>query len=182
MKHRDMVGLLEDAGFTNRGGANHDRYEHYDGRWNKMQYTYEFEVFENDGWLVAYPFDMDGGTQANGPEGISLMASEWLHIDIEHRLMHGLGIPEATFGNQPQMGGYIMVVSIEASVDTIRKVSASEAARMLNVSPARITHMIRDRLLEAYKDGHKTWVTLDSVNLRLKNPVPAGRPRSSTKP
>ena len=146
-----------------------------------MQYTYEFEVYKSDGWLIACPFDMDGGTQAKSIEKISLMASEWLHIDIEHRLMHGIEIPTATFGNRPNKGGGIMVVSIEASVDTIKKVSASDAARMLNVTPARVTQMIRDRLLEALRDGHKTWITLDSINLRLENPIPTGRPKATTK-
>jgi len=142
-----------------------------------MQYTYEFEVFSSEGWLLAYPFDMEGATSGKDAQEVALMAADWLRTDMEHRLMYDVAIPEATFGNQPKEGGYIMVVSIEAGLDTIERVSASEAARMLGVSPARVTHMIKSGLLEAFKDGHKTWVTLDSVNVRLAEPRSAGRPR-----
>ena len=142
-----------------------------------MQYTYEFEVLKSEGWFVAYPFDMEGATQGKDMKEVAEMAADWLRIDIEHRLMHNVGIPEPTFGNSPKEGGTIMVVSIEAGLNTIRKVSASEAARLLGVTPGRVTHMIDTGLLEAFKDGYNTWVTLDSVNVRLASPRKAGRPR-----
>jgi hypothetical protein len=142
-----------------------------------MQYTYEFELFKSGGVLIAYPFDMDGATQGRDVKEAALMAADWLRADIEHRLMYGIEIPTATFGNQPAEGGTVMVVSVEAAIDHIKRVSAAEAARMLGVSPGRVTHMIKAGLLEAFKDGHRAWVTLHSVEARLSEPHPAGRPR-----
>jgi len=78
-----------------------------------MQYTYEFELFRDDGWIVACPFDMEGATQERDIKEAAEMAAEWLRMDIEHRLMHGIKVPTATFGNVPKEGGTIMVVSVE---------------------------------------------------------------------
>jgi predicted RNase H-like HicB family nuclease len=142
-----------------------------------MQYTYEFELFESDGWFIAYPFDMEGATQGASVEEAALMAADWLRAEIEHRLIHNLGIPSATFNNKPEEGGSRMIVSVEAGLDQIATVSASEAARILKVTPGRVTHMIRDGQLESFKNGHKTYVTRASVDARLAVPRCAGRPR-----
>jgi predicted RNase H-like HicB family nuclease len=142
-----------------------------------VQYTYEFEIVRSEGWYVAVPFGMDGATQGKDIAETCLMAADWLRAEIEHRLLHGLAIPPATFGNEPVEGGSCMVVSVEAGLDSIRRVSASEAARTLGVSPSRVTHMIRDGLLEAFKDGHKTYVTVASIEARLAEPRKSGRPR-----
>lgn len=144
-----------------------------------MQYTYEFELFRGDEYWVVAPFDMDGGTQGYTIEEASEMAADWLRMDIEHRLMRGIDIPKATFGHEPQEGGIRMIVSVEAGLDTVRKVSASEASRMLGVTPARITAMIKEGLLDAYKDGARTWVTVDSIDERKKNPGSVGRPKKA---
>jgi predicted RNase H-like HicB family nuclease len=144
-----------------------------------MQYTYEFEVFESEGWFIACPFDMSGATQGKTMEETSLMAADWLRTDIEHRLMHGVDIPTATFGNTPEEGGVIMVVSVDVELGRVPRVSASEAARILGVSPARVTHMIRDGLLEAFRDGHRTYVTRSSLEARLAAPRSSGRPRKA---
>lgn len=144
-----------------------------------MQYTYEFELFRGDVCWVVFPFDMDGGTQGSTIEEASEMAADWLRMDIEHRLMHGLDVPKATFGHEPQEGGIRMIVSVEAGLDTVKKVSASEAARMLGVTPARVTAMIREGLLDSYKDGARTWVTVDSVDERKRNPGSVGRPKKA---
>ena len=55
--------------------------------------------------------------------------------------------------------------------------TAAEAARALGVSPSRVSHMIRDGLLESFKYGHNTWVTGYSVEARLRERPPAGRPK-----
>jgi predicted RNase H-like HicB family nuclease len=142
-----------------------------------MQYTYEFELFESDGWFIAYPYDMEGATQGATVKEAALMAADWLRTEIEHRLIHELSIPDATFGNAPKEGGSRMIVSVEAGLDQIATVSASEAARILGVTPGRVTHMIRDGQLESFKNGHKTSVTRASIDVRLAAPRSAGRPR-----
>jgi len=142
-----------------------------------MQFTYEFEAFEEDGWICVYPFDMEGATSGKDRAEAADMAADWLRMEIEHRLMHGIGIPKPSFGNELQKNGYIMIVSVEVSLDTINKVTASKAAEILGVTPARISHMIRDGLLTAFRDGNRTWVTRDSINARLADNRRAGRPR-----
>jgi excisionase family DNA binding protein len=59
----------------------------------------------------------------------------------------------------------------------VRKVTASEAARRLGVSPGRVTQMIAANQLEGYREGQRTWVTIDSIEARLAEAHPAGRPR-----
>lgn len=142
-----------------------------------MQYTYEFEIIEENGLLVALPFGMQGGTEGKDWEEVALMAAEWLKMDIEYRLMNDLDIPKPSFKNKAERGGTLLVVSVDVSLEGIDTVSASEAARMLGVSPSRVTHLIRDGLLESYRDGHSTFVTKASIQARLSEPRKAGRPK-----
>jgi len=140
-------------------------------------YVYEFEFFESEGYLIVCPFDMEGATQGRDLQEAVEMAADWLRMDIQYRLMYNEPLPKPTFGNTPKEGGFVVVIAVEAGLDTIRRVSASEAARLLDVSPARVNHMIRDGLLLSYKDGYNVWVTLDSVEARLREPRKAGRPK-----
>ena len=43
VKRRQVVRLLERNGFVNKGGANHDRFEHPDGRWTTVERHREIE-------------------------------------------------------------------------------------------------------------------------------------------
>lgn len=140
-------------------------------------YIYEFEFFESEGYLIVYPFDMEGATQGRELQEAVEMAADWLRTDIQYRLMYNEPLPKPTFGNTPKEGGTVVVIAVEAGLDTIRRVSASEAARLLNVSPARVSHMIRDGLLTSFKDGYNVWVTMDSIEARLREPRKAGRPK-----
>ena len=70
-----------------------------------MLHVYEFEVFEDDGMLLAVPYDMDGGTQGRDMREVAEMAADWLQLEMEHRAMRNLPFPEATFGNTPRNGG-----------------------------------------------------------------------------
>ena len=79
-----------------------------------MFYVYEFEVFEDEGFLLAFPYDMDGGTQGTDLRDVCEMAADWLQTEMEHREMHGLSIPEPTFGNEPRNGGKNVIVAVRA--------------------------------------------------------------------
>ena len=142
-----------------------------------MVYLYEFEIFEEEGWHLVLPFDMDGGTQGTSFDDACEMAADWLRIKCEDALMYGKELPHPTFGNEPRHGGRVVLLGIDASLDTIRKVTASEAARRLGVTPGRVTQMIAAGLLEAFREGRRTWVTLDSVEQRLAEERKAGRPK-----
>lgn len=142
-----------------------------------MLAVYEFELFENEGFVLAFPFDMEGGTQGRDVKEASEMAADWLKGELEHRLMAGEPLPEATFGNEPQYGGRIAIVAVDANLDSVETVAASDAAEMLGVSRSRVSQMLANGLLEGYRKGRGTLVTLESVKARLAENPKAGRPR-----
>lgn len=144
-----------------------------------MLHVYEFEVFKDpdEGGYLAFPFDMDGGTQGDSIQEVSEMAADWLQTEIEHRAIHGIPLPNATFGNELKHGGERLLVSVSAGRDTVDAVSASEAANRLGVSPSRVSHMLRSGLLEGWREGRDTYVTLGSIEARLEEKPKAGRPR-----
>lgn len=144
-----------------------------------MLHVYEFEVFQDGDMYLAFPFDMEGGTQGETLEEVCRMATDWLQAEMEYRAMNDEELPEATFGNKPVHGGQTLIVAVNAGKETVNKVSASDAARMLGVSPGRVTQMINAGLLQAFKEGHKTWVTVDSINARLDSAPKAGRPKKT---
>ena len=145
-----------------------------------MLYIYEFEVFEDEGMFLAFPYDMEGGTQGEDFGDVCESAADWLHTEAEARLISGIAFPEATFGNEPRNGGRNIIVAVDAGKETIRKVSAAKAARMLGVTPGRVSQMVSAGKLEAFKDddGVHTWVTLNSIEARIAEKPRAGRPRS----
>lgn len=59
------------------------------------------------------------------------------------------------------------------------RVSAAEAARMLGVSAGRVTHMLESGILEGYRVGRSTYVTMASVERRLADGAHPGRPRKA---
>lgn len=142
-----------------------------------MLHVYEFEVFESEGWLLAFPYDMDGGTSGKDFKEVCEMAADWLQIDMEHRALHDLPFPEATFDNEPQHGGRNIVVAVNANKDTVPKVLPSAAARMLGVTPGRVTQMMDAGQLEWFEHDGRKWVTTYSVEARLAEAPKAGRPK-----
>lgn len=145
-----------------------------------MLSVYEFELFEDEGFTLAFPFDMEGGTQGRDMKEASEMAADWLKGEMEHRMMAGEPIPEATFGNEPRRGGRVAIVAVDANLDSVETVTASGAAEMLGVSRPRVSQMLASGLLEGYRKGRSAFVTLDSVKARLAESPKAGRPRKAT--
>lgn len=139
--------------------------------------VYEFEVFTEEGIYVAVPYDLEGATQGRDFNDVCLMAADWLRLTIEEHEIQGLEMPDPTFGNTPRYGGTNVVFGVSAGLETIEKVTASEAARMLGVSQSRISQMIKSAQLEGWQEGRNTYVTLDSVQARLAEKPRAGRPR-----
>lgn len=142
--------------------------------------VYEFEFFEDEGWVVAMPFDLEGGTQGRDIAEASRMAADWLKGEVEHALMCGTELPSPTFGNTQQHGGRVGVVAVEASLETVDCVTASEAADMLGVSRSRVSQMLASGQLEGWKRGASTFVTCASVRARLAECPRPGRPRKDT--
>lgn len=139
--------------------------------------VYEFEIVQDEGWYVASPYDLPGGTQGEDFEDLCLMVADWLKTTLEDFDMRDETPPRPTFGNAPRHGGTNMVFAVQAGRETVEKVTASEAARLLGVTPARITQMLASARLIGYRDGRNTYVTMDSVRARLEERPRGGRPR-----
>lgn len=142
-----------------------------------MQYTYEFEMWRGEGgWCIA-PFGLPGATQGNDVEDACESAADLLRETIRDYIFRNEKPPAPTFDNEPEHGGVRVVVSVDASLNGVEKVSAAQAAELLGVSRSRITHMISSGLLDGWKEGRNSWVTKASVDARLAAPVKAGRPK-----
>lgn len=50
---------------------------------------------------------------------------------------------------------------------------------MLGVSAARVTHMLDSGILQGYRRGRRTYVTVDSIERRIESNPGSGRPRSA---
>lgn len=147
-----------------------------------MLLVYEFELVKDQGVFVAFPFDFEGGTQGRSAREASDAASDWLQMTIEHYAMHGLELPDASFGNEACRGGKVIMVASDAGLETVRKMTATEAARMLGVTPGRVTQMHTAGKIEGFKEGRHLWIPKDAVRARLIAAPRAGRPaRKSAK-
>lgn len=145
-----------------------------------MLHVYEFEVFEDEGWLLAFPYDLEGGTQGKTMREVAEMAADWLQGEMEHRALKDIPFPEPTFGNKPRHGGENMIVAVNAGLDTVETVTAGEAAEMLGVSRPRVSQMLKTGQLEGHSKGRATLVTVASVKARLDEKPRPGRPRKKT--
>lgn len=148
-------------------------------------YVYEMEFSPvASGGFVVFPCDesMGGATSGDDFAEAVAYAADWLRMTLEGYLMRGEPVPKAGFGHTPQQpGNRIVVLAVEASLDRIPAVTAAEAARILDVSTARVAQMCATQRLESWKEGSRRMVTLDSVNARLAEHPKAGRPKSDAK-
>ena len=145
-----------------------------------MLHVYEFEVFEDEGWLLAFPYDMEGGTQGASLKEVCEMAASWLKTELEHRAMRDLPYPEATFGNEPRHeGGKTVLIAVDAGKDTVPRMTAAAAARELGVTPGRVSQMVAKGLLETFEFEGRRWVSRYSVEARKAEQPRAGRPRNA---
>ena len=142
-----------------------------------MFYLCEFELYEEDGYVIAEPFGLGAGTFGEGREDALESAADYMRVAIEDMLIKGETVPEATLGNPAQHGGMVVVLAVDCSLDRVDAVTAAEAARILNVSRARVTQMCESGRLQSWKDGAKRMVTRDSIKARLEEQPKAGRPR-----
>lgn len=139
--------------------------------------VYEFELFEDEGAICAFPYDLEGGTFGAGWKEAAEMAADWLKGELEHMLMAGQEPPEATFGHEPvHEGGRVAIVAVEADLSKMSTVSGARAAEMLGVSRPRVTQMVKSGQLEGWRDGRDLRVTTESIDARLAEAPKAGRP------
>lgn len=142
-----------------------------------MIYLREFEIYEADGYVLADPIGMEGGTFGESFQDAVRSASDWLRETITDDLIHGRTPAGAMLGNEPKRGGRIVVVSVDCDLERVDAVTAAEAARMLNVSSARVAQMCESGKLTSWKRGSRRMVMRSSVQARIDEQPKAGRPR-----
>ena len=103
-----------------------------------MLHIYQFEIFENEGVYLAFPFDMEGGAQGCTFAEAIENAYDWLKIEMEHRAENNLDYPIATLNNSPQNGGMVVTLCLEANKDATEHKIDSGQSRILDDSQVEI--------------------------------------------
>ena len=78
-----------------------------------MIYIREFEFYESEGFTLAIPCDMEGGTFGKNLEEAAQSAVGWLKETIESDLAHGLIPQGGKLGHEPSQNGRIIAISID---------------------------------------------------------------------
>lgn len=143
-----------------------------------QQLKCEFEIFKEDDAWIALPLGIPGATEGYSFNDAVDMACDWLKSYAEHLAIRNLEIPEIERGLPLEHDGVKVVVCVPVGRECIDTVTASEAARLLKVSRARVSKLVSDRKLEGWKEGRNCFVTRESVVARLNEPKPSGgRPK-----
>lgn len=146
-----------------------------------MVYVWEFEFYETGGFVSAEACGGLGeGTFGDDLADAVASAADWLKETVLDSLMGYCELPPMEFGHEPQHGGRIIAVAVDAELGDVPAMTASDAARELGVSTARIDQLIKAGLLESWKDGTKRMVSKSSVLARKERAPKAGRPKVPT--
>lgn len=135
--------------------------------------------------------DEDGGYSVEIPDlpgcftcGDDFMDAAYMAADagktyIASLLLHGEAVPQATSREVPDecKDVYVFFETDESYIVQGEVISAAQAAREIGVSAGRVTHMLEAGLLDGYRNGRRTYVTVESVERRKAAPRAAGRPR-----
>lgn len=139
--------------------------------------AYEFEIFKDEGYYCAIPYDLEGATQGEDFDDLCLMVSDWLKMNLEDYDMRGIEPPKPVYGNKPRYGGKNMLVCVTAGRETVPTMSATEAAEKLGISVSRVSQLVSSHMMDGWKEGRNVRVAIDSVEARLKRHPRAGRPK-----
>ncbi len=134
---------------------------------------------EEGGYSVEVP-DLPGCFTYGGTvEEAASMAADAAKTYVASLLVHGDRVPAATVR---ETEGISLMVFFEVDPSYIvsgETVSAAEAARMLGVSAGRVTHMLDSGILQGYRRGRRTYVSVDSIEDRIASNPGSGRPRAA---
>lgn len=102
--------------------------------------------------------------------------SAGLETHIAAMLEYGMDVPKPTKIEVPD--GEVVYVAVEPTDYTLKEpsVTASEASKMLNVTPSRISQLINAGKLKAKRNVGETLVTVESIDKYASSARCAGRP------
>ncbi len=138
---------------------------------------------DEDGYSVEVPNLPGCFTYGDTYEDAVYMAADAMKTYVASLLMDGKQPPRYTKYDCPN-GSECVNVFFETEQDYVidgETVSAAQAARDLGVSKGRITQMLDAGLLEGYRDGRQTYISVNSIAARKKEAPKAGRPRKAVK-
>ncbi|MDR3315177.1 MAG: type II toxin-antitoxin system HicB family antitoxin [Coriobacteriales bacterium] len=145
-----------------------------------MRYIYQVVITKDEGSYSMEVPDLPGCfTWGASLDAVIAKAPDALETHVGALISYGEDIPAATFGHVAQDGEVVVVVSFDATAASVGAphVTAATAAERLGVTPARVSHLLRDGLLEGYRSGREVMVSVASIDARLAIPRKAGRPR-----
>ena len=134
---------------------------------------------EESGYSVEVP-DLPGCfTYGETVEDAAAMAADAAKTYVASLMEHGETVPSPTVR---EVEGCAFMVFFEVDSSYIVRgetVSAAEASRMLGVSAGRVTHMLDSGILQGYRRGRRTHVTVESIERRMASNPGSGRPRAA---
>lgn len=136
----------------------------------------EFEFFEGEGRILAFPFADICPTEGYDFKDAVYMASDLLRMYALDDLAKGREPFWGPLGNKPQNGGIVIAVSVCVDISEIPAVTAAEAARRLGVSTARVSQLCKEGLLDSWRVGATRMVSEESIDFRIELDRRAGRP------
>lgn len=134
---------------------------------------------EEGGFDVTVPALEGCFTYGSTYEEASLNAADAMRTYVASLLKHGELVPRSRI-EEPKACEQSVIVCFEADpswMGDAEVISAAEAARRLGVSPGRVTRLLDSGRLDGYRSGRNTWIIVASVEKRLAEEHPAGRPR-----
>lgn len=144
-----------------------------------MEYkSYQFEIIKNEGMFVGYCPDLDLSTQGETLEELYVMMGDIVDFDVSHRIAEGREIIEPRYDHKPQNGGYMVTVVAPLMFTYKEGLTFENAAKMLQLTPGRVSKIVRDGLMPMYVDpeGRKR-IPAEAVKERMKLKPNAGRPK-----
>lgn len=111
-------------------------------------------------------------------EDAAAMAADAAKTYVASKILHGETVPKSSIQDTGKASLLIFFETDETYIVQGETVSAAEAARMLKVSAGRVTHMLDSGILDGYRRGRRTYVTVASIERRLATNPGAGRPKA----
>jgi excisionase family DNA binding protein len=111
-----------------------------------------------------------------GEEETLEKAASMLKKNIQKYLLEGEPVPEATFGHKPEKDERVLTLALDVTLDKTKWFTVEEAMVILNVTQPRVSHLLRNGKLKAYREGRRTYVLKSSLQTYLVTPRHAGRP------
>ncbi len=135
---------------------------------------------EEGGYDVAVP-DLPGCfTHGDNRMDALAMAADAMRTYVASLLLHEDSVPAPSHVECGEGEETVPVYfeTDETYIVTGEVISAAEASRRLGVSAGRVTRMIDSGVLDGFRQGRRTYVTVQSVSRRLAEGARPGRPRS----